>query len=70
MVIFLHRIANVLWRWHVPLIPRSIRIGKYASIGANAVVLADVPGYAVAAGIPARAVRINRPRDIPDYHDF
>ncbi|MEJ6006633.1 serine acetyltransferase [Paucibacter sp. AS339] len=47
-----------------------VRIGRYASIGANAVVLSDVPDYAVAVGVPARVVRINRPEDIPDYFDF
>lgn len=31
-------------------------IGDYAKIGANAVVLRDVPPYAVAVGVPARVV--------------
>lgn len=48
----------------------QIRIGKYASIGANAVVLEDVPPYAVVVGVPARIVRINRPEDIPQYDNF
>ena len=47
-----------------------IRIGKYASIGANAVVLQDIPPYAVAVGVPAKVVRINRPEDIPRYDDY
>jgi len=47
-----------------------VRIGKCASVGANAVVLTDVPDFAVVVGIPARVVRINRPEDIPDYHDY
>ena len=47
-----------------------IRIGKYASIGANAVVLTDVPDYGVAVGIPAKVIKINKPEDIPDYRDF
>lgn len=47
-----------------------IRIGAYASIGANAVVLEDIPPYAVAVGVPARVVRINRPEDIPRYDVF
>lgn len=33
-----------------------IRIGKGAAIGANAVVLTDVPDFAVAVGVPARIV--------------
>jgi serine O-acetyltransferase len=47
-----------------------ISVGRYASIGANAVVLDDVPDYGVAVGIPARTVRINRPDEIPDYRSF
>lgn len=47
-----------------------VTIGKFASIGANAVVLEDVPDYGVAVGIPARVVKINRPGDIPDYLAF
>jgi serine O-acetyltransferase len=47
-----------------------VHIGRYASIGANAVVLEDIPDYAVAVGIPARVVRISRPEDIPDYRAF
>ena len=33
-----------------------VRIGDHAQIGANAVVLHDVPAGAVAVGIPARVV--------------
>lgn len=47
-----------------------IRIGRYAAIGANAVVLSDVPDYAVAVGVPARVVKINSPEDVPDYRSF
>jgi serine O-acetyltransferase len=32
----------------------DIRVGDYAKIGANAVVLQDVPPHAIAVGIPAR----------------
>jgi len=34
----------------------AVRIGRGAQIGANAVVLADVPAGAVAVGVPARIV--------------
>jgi serine O-acetyltransferase len=34
-----------------------LRIGKHAKIGANAVVLTDVPAGATAVGIPARIIR-------------
>ena len=39
----------------------GITIGDYAVIGANAVVLSDIPDDAVAVGIPARVARI-RPK--------
>ncbi|PIQ24171.1 serine acetyltransferase [bacterium (Candidatus Blackallbacteria) CG17_big_fil_post_rev_8_21_14_2_50_48_46] len=35
----------------------GVHLDDYARIGANAVVLKDVPAYAVAVGIPARIVR-------------
>lgn len=41
-----------------------IRIGARAVIGANAVVLSDIPADAVAVGAPARVVR-TRPRAVP-----
>jgi serine O-acetyltransferase len=34
----------------------SIKIGKHALIGANAVVIKDVPDYAIVAGIPAKVI--------------
>ena len=43
-----------------------IRIGKGAFIGANAVVLADVPAGAIASGIPAK---IHMPKDRSDRDD-
>ena len=42
-----------------------ITIGDHAKIGANAVVLQDVPAYAVAVGVPATIVRRPAPED-PD----
>lgn len=47
-----------------------VKIGRYASIGANAVVLEDVPDYGVAVGAPARVIRINSSEQIPDYRTF
>lgn len=36
----------------------AVRVGRNAVIGANAVVLADVPDNAVAVGVPAKVVKI------------
>ncbi len=47
-----------------------VKVGRYASIGANAVVLSDVPDFAVAVGAPARVVKILSPDDLPDYFGF
>lgn len=47
-----------------------VRIGRFASIGANAVVLTDIPAYAVAVGAPARVVKYLTPTEVPDYSAF
>jgi serine O-acetyltransferase len=39
----------------------EIRIGTGAKIGANAVVLHDIPEYATAVGIPAKVVKVSSP---------
>jgi acetyltransferase-like isoleucine patch superfamily enzyme len=41
----------------------NVRIGKMAVIGANAVVTKDVPDYGIAAGVPAKLLKIYRPVD-------
>lgn len=44
----------------------AVRIGHRAKIGANAVVVHDIPDDATAVGIPARVVRINGEAAGPD----
>lgn len=42
-----------------------VRIGNGARIGANAVVVDDIPAYSTAVGIPAKVVRQRSPEAIP-----
>jgi acetyltransferase-like isoleucine patch superfamily enzyme len=39
----------------------GVQIGEHAVVAANAVVVNDVPAFAMAAGNPARSVRFHRP---------
>jgi serine O-acetyltransferase len=43
----------------------NVHVGEGAIIGANAVVIHDVPAHSVAAGVPARIIRENV--DVNDY---
>jgi len=47
-----------------------VRIGRFASIGANAVVLTDIPAFAVAVGVPAKVVKQLSSDQVPDYFAF
>lgn len=42
----------------------NITIGEYCKIGANAVVVKDVPSYSTAVGVPARILRKNKKEDV------
>ena len=45
-------------------------IAKVLVIGANSIVVTGVRDIAAAVSIPARAVRINRPHNLPGYLAF
>lgn len=52
------RIGNNVWIGAKATITRGVVIGDNAVIGANAVVTKNIPANAVAAGIPARVIRM------------
>lgn len=51
-------IGDYAWIGIRVIILKGVRIGKYSVIGAGAVVTRDIPDYAVAAGSPARVIRM------------
>ena len=69
--IALYRLGHWCHLHRIPLVPRgarilgAIRVGRGSAVGANAVVLEDVPPGCAVAGVPARIVRSNI--DIRDY---
>jgi lipopolysaccharide O-acetyltransferase len=50
-------ICDGAWLGQNVVVGPGVRIGRGAVVGANSVVLEDVPDYAVAVGAPARVVR-------------
>ncbi len=58
-------IGNVLiddyaWLGHRVIILPGVRIGKHAIVGAGSVVTKDIPDYAIAAGNPARIIKMRK----------
>ena len=58
-------IADGAWLGQNVVVGPGVRIGRGAVIGANSVVLDDVPDHAVAVGAPARVVRSLAEEDAP-----
>lgn len=56
-------ICDGAWLGQNVVVGPGVRIGRGAVIGANSVVLDDVPDFAVAVGAPARVVRTYVPAD-------
>ena len=58
----LHICENAYVGTHAIILDSCNYIGKYARIGAGAVVTKDIPDYAVAVGVPAKVVKyVNEP---------
>jgi virginiamycin A acetyltransferase len=58
------RIGNDVWIGHRATIMPGVTIGDGAIIAAGAVVVGDIPAYAVAGGNPARVIRLRFPDDV------
>lgn len=60
------RIGNDVWIGYRAMIPNNITIGDGAVIAAGAVVVKDVPPYAVVGGVPAKVIKYRFPQEIID----
>ena len=58
-------IGHDVWIGHGALILPGVRIGHGAIIGAGAVVVGEIPEYAIAVGTPAKVVRDRRAEGVP-----
>jgi len=58
------------WLGNNVLVKAGVRIGRGAVVGANSVVTADIPPYAVVAGAPARAIRARLEYSLPREISF
>lgn len=59
-------IGDGAWLGEGVIVCPGVRIGRGAVIGANSVVLADVPDYGVAVGSPARVTRVRSRDESPE----
>jgi len=60
-------IGDYVWIGNNVFIKHGVTIGKHAIVGANSVVVNDIPERAIYAGVPARLIRHNSELDISFY---
>lgn len=58
------KIGNDVWIGYRAMIPSNITIGDGAVIAAGAVVVKDVPPYAVVGGVPAKVIKYRFTQDV------
>lgn len=63
-------IGDGVWMGNNVVVLPGCKIGNFAVIGANSVVNADVPDFAIAAGIPARVIRTKNRDECKDHVQF
>jgi serine O-acetyltransferase len=63
------RIGNDVYIGAGAKVINGITIGDYASVGAGAVVVKDVPAHCVVVGVPARPVRVHEESQVRDDKD-
>ncbi len=52
------RVEDFVWLGENVVILKGVTIGHHAVIGANSVVTGDIPPFAIAAGVPAKVVKL------------
>lgn len=59
-------IGHDTWIGHAAQIKPEVTVGNGAVVASGAVVTKDVPPYAIAAGVPARVIRLRQPTEIAE----
>lgn len=60
------KIGNDVWIGYRAMIPSNVKIGDGAVIAAGAVVVKDVPPYAIVGGVPAKIIKYRFSHDVID----
>lgn len=61
-------VEDDVWIGHGAIVLSGVRIGRGSAIAAGAVVTHDVPPYCIAAGVPARVIRVRfTPEEILEH---
>lgn len=60
------KLGNDVWVGAKAVVRAGVTIGDGAVVAAGAVVISDVPPYAIVGGVPARVIRYRFPEDIVD----
>jgi len=59
------RVGRCAWVGIGANVIQCVSIGEYATVGAGAAVIRDVPAYATVVGVPARVIKMSEPQADP-----